>query len=258
MMNSNGEGNVLNMGCAWRGHDLSQATDRSSNASTYSASYAFQETELTSHVVCMNMPATTIDTESNVHCLSGYPSLANFIASDRDRTTLIYRRFDELAARNLLYLQSELAELQAKQHAYDQEDLSADLATKQCARNFTDFKRAQEASDTRQKERWKLMKQIRETLKEYREALLFESTLATLPRPSKGVLRAFQKEYYNEKDKKSEPFPTLGGSSAGIYDDIDDLVALRVQDDQDRLTNFAQEHLAFLFPVSSGSTKLQR
>jgi hypothetical protein len=198
----------------------------------------------------MDMPGTSVDVESKPHHLSGFPSLANFIASDRDRTTLIYKRFDELAARNLLYLQSELAELQSKQRAFDQEDLAADQDTKQCARNFSDFKNAQESNDQRQKERWELTKQVRETLKEYREALLFESTLVTLPSPTKSVLRAFQKEYYNEGDKTCEPFPTLGGSSAGIYDDIDDLVALRVQDDQDRLTRFAKEHLAFMFPVS--------
>jgi hypothetical protein len=204
----------------------------------------------------MNMPETTVDVESKTYYLSGYPSLANFIASDRDRTTLIYKRFDELAARNLLYLQSELAELQAKQCAFDHEDLTAgqDTAgqdTKQCARNFANFRKAAEANEQKQKERWEVMKKTRETLKEYREALLFESTLATLPSPTKGVLRAFQKEYYNEGEKDCEPFPTLGGSSAGIYDDIDDLVALQVQDDQDRLTSFAQEHLAFLFPVSA-------
>jgi hypothetical protein len=196
------------------------------------------------------MPTTKNDVEARVQRLSGYPSLANFVASDRDRTTLICKRFDELAARNLLYLQSELAELYAKQRNFDDADLAADIDIQRCARNFTDFRKAAEADDPRQKERWELMKQVRETMKEYREALLFESTLATIPSPTKGVLRAFQKEYYNEGDEKCDPFPTLGGSSAGIYDDIDDLVALRVQDDQDRLTRFAQEHLAFLFPVS--------
>ena len=199
---------------------------------------------------CMKMPGGKTDLESRLHYLPGYPSLSNFIASDRDRTTLIYKRYDELAARNLLYLQSELAELRARQHAFDQADLHAKLETKQCARNFADFQKSTQADDFDQKERWKLMKQIRETLKEYREALLFESTLATFPRPPKRVLRAFQMEFYNQSDGKGEPFPTLGGHSAGIYDDIDDLVALRVQDDQDRLTTFAQKHLAFLFPVS--------
>jgi hypothetical protein len=46
--------------------------------------------------------------------LNGFPSLSEFIASDHDRTSLVFRRFDRLAARNLLYLQSELAELEAK------------------------------------------------------------------------------------------------------------------------------------------------
>ena len=47
--------------------------------------------------------------------LDGYPSLAEDISSDPDRTFLVFRRFDKLAVRNLLYLQSELAELEAMQ-----------------------------------------------------------------------------------------------------------------------------------------------
>ena len=196
------------------------------------------------------MSKVKVDVESKTHHLSGFPSLAHFIASDRDRTTMIYKRYDDLAARNLLYLQSELAELQAKQHAFDQADLKADLGTKQCARNFGDFQKAVQTNVAKQKERWELVKQIRETLKEYREALLFESTLATLPRPSKKVLKAFRTEFNNEGNGTDSAFPTLGGNSRELYNDIDDLVALRVQDDQDRMTTFAQEYLAFLFPVS--------
>ena len=47
--------------------------------------------------------------------LEGYPSLSEDIASDPDRTSLVFRRFDKLAVRNLLYLQSELVELEAMQ-----------------------------------------------------------------------------------------------------------------------------------------------
>ncbi|KAI4626296.1 uncharacterized protein J4E87_004797 [Alternaria ethzedia] len=201
------------------------------------------------------MTNNQVDLESRTEILSGYPSLANFIASDPGRATVIYKRYGELAARNLLYLQSELAELQAKQRALDTADLTADKPTKHCARSFIRLQKAVQANDVRQKERWELAKQIRETLKEYREALLLESTLVALPRPSKQVLKAFKTVFDNEGDGKEEPFPTLGGHSAGIYDDIDDLVALRIQDDQDRLTTFAQEHLAFLFPVSSAIMK---
>lgn len=192
------------------------------------------------------------DPESRIRYLSGYPSLANFIASDRGRTTFIYKRFDELAARNLLYLQSELAELEATQRKYDQEDLLADLATKQCARNFADFQEAamNTSKDTRQKDRMRLMRQIRGTLREYREAMMFESTLASLPLPSKGIWSAFRAVYKNETDGRGKPFPTLGGTSENLYEDIDDLVALRAVDGPDKLTKFAQEQLAFIFPVS--------
>jgi hypothetical protein len=196
------------------------------------------------------MPNIGRDAESTIHYLTGYPSLAGFIASDRDRTTLIYKRFDELAARNLLYLQSELAELHSKQSTFDQEDMAADMHSKQCARNFADFEKTALTDNIKQKERWELVKQVRMTMKEYREALLFESTLAALPPPSKGTMRAFRQVYYNQTDSKGEPFPTLGGNSAALYDDIDDLVALRVQETSDRLTNFAHERLGFLFPVS--------
>lgn len=218
---------------------------------------SFSENNCThpSRRICANMPDDKTDPEARRHYLSGFPSLANFIASDRDRTTLIYKRYDELAARNLLYLQSELAELESEQRKFDEQDFVSDMPTKQCARNFGEFQEAVQANDARQKERWDLVKQIRETLKEYREALLFESTLATLPRPSKGVLKAFRLKFHNGVKGKDGSFPTLGGSSAGLYDNIDDLVALRVQDDQDRLTSFAQEHLAFLFPVSNTITR---
>jgi hypothetical protein len=189
--------------------------------------------------------------EAKRHYLSGYPSLAAFISSDRDRTTLIFKRFDELAARNLLYLQSDLAELQAKQRAFDEQDINADLATKQCARNYSEFETAaSQGRSPKQKERMDTVRQIRSTLKEYREALLFESTLASLPPPSKRVLRAFRTEFFNEALDSSKGFPTLGGHSVDLWDDIDDLVALRVQEDQDRLTTFAQDHLGCLFPVS--------
>ncbi|KAF2822691.1 hypothetical protein CC86DRAFT_300463 [Ophiobolus disseminans] len=186
--------------------------------------------------------------ESKRQHLSGFPSLAAFISSDKDRTTLIFKRFDELAARNILYLQSELAELQWKQQAFDEEDLKADMATKQCARNYINFERAAtQQSNAKQKERKELVKEIRRTLKEYRKALLFESTLASLPPPSKRVLRAFRTEFLNES-LGSGSFPTLGGHSTGLYDDIDDLVALRMPESQDRLTTFVQEHLGVLFP----------
>ncbi|KAF2107287.1 hypothetical protein BDV96DRAFT_506453 [Lophiotrema nucula] len=196
------------------------------------------------------MATGNLDEESKVQHLTGYPSLAAFIASDTDKTTAIFKRFDELAVRNLLYLQSELAELQWKQRCFDQEDARSDMDTKQCARNWEAFRRtAAQPDDTRQKDRMELMRQIRQNMKEYREALLFESTLASIPPPSKRVLNAFRLDFFNGPRDSKTSFPTLGGHSADLYDNIDDLVALRVQEDQDRLTTFVQDRLGCLFPA---------
>ncbi len=70
--------------------------------------------------------------------VDGFPSLAAFIASDRDRTTAIFKRFGRLAARNLLTLQSELAALEAQLHEYDEHDKSSQGAM-QSLRNWEDF-----------------------------------------------------------------------------------------------------------------------
>jgi hypothetical protein len=51
----------------------------------------------------------------------GYPRYSAFIASDEDKSTTIFRRFQRLSARNLLYLESELAELEAEQDRLDEE-----------------------------------------------------------------------------------------------------------------------------------------
>jgi hypothetical protein len=53
-----------------------------------------------------------------------------------ERSTAIFKRFDRLAARNLLYIQSELAELQAKLDEFDRQDsICNDMDQKQRARN---------------------------------------------------------------------------------------------------------------------------
>jgi hypothetical protein len=98
----------------------------------------------------------------------GYASLASFIASDKDGTTVVYRRFKRLSARSILYLQSELAELEARQVTYDEEDLEGSMDDAACARDWNAFKKLS-VNDDRQKHKMKLVRQIRETMKEYSE-----------------------------------------------------------------------------------------
>lgn len=94
--------------------------------------------------------------------LDGFPSLAHFIASDKDGTSAIFKRFNRLAARNLLILQSELAELEARLDEYDREDQETREA-KQSLRNWEDYK----ARNNKDSDRMKLLEKIKTTLKDY-------------------------------------------------------------------------------------------
>jgi hypothetical protein len=51
----------------------------------------------------------------------GFPRFAAFIAEDKDKSTTIYRRFERLAARTLLLMESELAELEKLMDELDDE-----------------------------------------------------------------------------------------------------------------------------------------
>ena len=54
--------------------------------------------------------------------LIGFADVASFIAEDKEHSSSIYRRYEKLAARNLLYLQAELKELEVDLEGLDCED----------------------------------------------------------------------------------------------------------------------------------------
>lgn len=51
----------------------------------------------------------------------GYPALADFLAQDVDNETYVFRKFERLAARNILYLQGELIKLESDADALERE-----------------------------------------------------------------------------------------------------------------------------------------
>jgi hypothetical protein len=71
----------------------------------------------------------------------GYPRFAAFISEDKDKSSTIYRRFERLAARNLLYLESELAELEAKQDELDEAYQKESSEIKMTARSWKELRR---------------------------------------------------------------------------------------------------------------------
>jgi hypothetical protein len=116
----------------------------------------------------------------------GYPRFAAFMASDEDKSTTIFRRFQRLSARNLLYLESELADLEAEQDRLDalskqDDDLKQSMKSwnllclqatppsedpdRESAEEAKKRLKVQEAAQERLHLAWR----IREVLKEYRE-----------------------------------------------------------------------------------------
>jgi hypothetical protein len=102
----------------------------------------------------------------------GFPSLTAFISSNAKSESFIFKRFDYLAARNLLYLQSELAYLQHRLQQFDEADYKAEgdggQEARDCARSWEEFERKKISNDG-QRKRWELVHRIRNTLREYRE-----------------------------------------------------------------------------------------
>jgi hypothetical protein len=101
---------------------------------------------------------------SKIH---GYPSFATIIASDP--TAAIYRRFGSLSARTLLYMQSELAELESKLGALEHEDLrNEEDGGNEPHRDWKLFEEKAEEGG-RWGKRMDLVMEIRKKLKAYRE-----------------------------------------------------------------------------------------
>ena len=65
----------------------------------------------------------------------GYARLAEYIAHEKDKSTMICRRFESLSVRNLLYLESELLELDAQLRAQDQK-ANEDICLRLGAQNW--------------------------------------------------------------------------------------------------------------------------
>lgn len=99
----------------------------------------------------------------------GFALVASKINSDADKTTTIYRRFDALSARNLLFYQADLAELESSQKDLDENDiLDNSFDAIGCQSDWITFKKAAAKYSGRNKEKMELALHIREVLEIYR------------------------------------------------------------------------------------------
>ncbi|OAQ60267.1 hypothetical protein VFPPC_16788 [Pochonia chlamydosporia 170] len=218
----------------------------------------------------------------SIHYITGFGEIASFIASDADHTTAVYKRFDKLAARDLLYYECELLELEAPQDQYDREDAidarrldNADLQRliRTNARDWLSFKQRamkEEESNDKDNQRWKkrmkLAMDIRATLKAYREALLLNSTLLTLHQPPKQTLTTLSNYFHQQhvvSGSQASQQTTYtssklsGAASSALYplpntpasQQATDLVTLSPQTHIDSLTYFLKTYCSWLFEV---------
>lgn len=97
--------------------------------------------------------------------LEGYPSFAQFIARDGDAS--IYRQYAHLSARNLLYLQSELHELERQLRQLDRED-ARDIDNQEAQKAAREWRHYSDSMNVRASHHRELQEKIKLKLKEYR------------------------------------------------------------------------------------------
>lgn len=223
---------------------------------------------------------------SHYDYVSGFGSLASFMASDSDHSPFIFRRFDKLAARDLLYYQSQLAQLQAEQDELDVHDRIAVDSTedggeehrnriRDCVQDWKCFEHtalhsassAQGPPTGPSSEIWKkrmdLAMRIRTTLKDYREALIQESALLAMPTPSPQIMTAISRYFHGPAQSPTRGFAAsaaysvLSGSSSSLYPPnisssasqihASDYISISKQAEPDLLTYLLRTKLSRLF-----------
>ena len=101
----------------------------------------------------------------------GYPALGRFMAQDPDNETLIFRRFDSLAALNLLYLQAELFGVQRRIRDFEADVVAGgDVNLFMSMKRWETFVEMAEGSDDTRPERQlrELILKLRKLMREYR------------------------------------------------------------------------------------------
>lgn len=94
-----------------------------------------------------------------------YHTFANFIATDAELS--IFRRFDRVNTRRLLYLQSEVTALEAQLAIYDEEDIKNGTMDVMLSAKCWETLSARAAEYPREAERLKLIRMIQNVTKQY-------------------------------------------------------------------------------------------
>jgi hypothetical protein len=98
----------------------------------------------------------------------GFAAVAEWIALDPDNETFVFRKFDTLAARNLLYMQARILSLEQQFDALDTGVTeSNDMSLKDAARSWEELVKQDSEDEVRARRQMELIAETREALKEY-------------------------------------------------------------------------------------------
>ncbi|KAF1849761.1 uncharacterized protein K460DRAFT_399873 [Cucurbitaria berberidis CBS 394.84] len=181
----------------------------------------------------------------------GYPALADWIARDPDNETFVFRKFDRLAARNILHLQAQLTALEREIEQLDETARhSPESNVRQSLRRYeTLINRANDAANPGSPESRLItkLKELKELLKDYHEAICRQSQINGMNRPRERPLSAFREFVDGSafKDEDGSPMPIISGRAKAFLNNPDDLVALTKPEEDDYLSRFLQDHWLF-------------
>ncbi|KAK2732906.1 hypothetical protein FQN55_003868 [Onygenales sp. PD_40] len=119
--------------------------------------------------------------------MAGYDELAKFITADPGLS--ICHRFSYLNTKNILYLQAELVNLEAELEEIISDDIESQVPDRKLFPvSLLHLKGSSEDPNSRNSAQWTKFLELRKTLKEYNDAILQQSQLMKLERPSSNNL----------------------------------------------------------------------
>ncbi|SCN88029.1 uncharacterized protein FFNC_08511 [Fusarium fujikuroi] len=175
----------------------------------------------------------------------GFSALSSWIVSDKDQELLVFRKFGEISARNILYLQCEVLSIESRLKAWDKQvEGSNDTALEQVAETWEMMIEEAEAGKTEAKDMLELVKQLRVKIKEYHEALDLQSRISLLNSPDQRALEVARNELHGGPLRRDgqKPNPILGGRGKDYLDETEDLVSLKASAAVDPLSKLLRAY----------------
>ncbi|OAG07077.1 uncharacterized protein CC84DRAFT_1216081 [Paraphaeosphaeria sporulosa] len=203
----------------------------------------------------MNPPPNISDIELG-RVRDGYPALAAWIARDPDGEAFVFRKFDRLAARNILHLQCRLIALEHEIDCLDEETRTkGDDESKQSLRRWETLITSSKDTARPENKRLAMLDELKGLLEEYYETILRQSQITNLKGPSGRVLETFR-DYVDGRAFKHDassaptedsiaPMRLISGRAKHFLEDKFDLVALRRGEEEDQLSRLLQHHWMF-------------